>query len=339
MHANEPHKLLALFPSSDSCVIGTPMPKLSPSAYGDKHNWDYYNAKRQKCINDAINHLFGKRSLVLNPLQANGNCAWGANDNDRLKFKDFVQPEWSKPIFNFYASKSGLTHGFVFFAGGLSWPADVVQRLMIGWTKRLGWETNEIFPRHTQQNAPQYGCSINLPFFGEERVLDVVRYHMPLEEFWAHTTARKDTREAQDGSASATRPTNDESGYWWDDPLVAMLEAYKEHIPDFDFKEVGKGKYAVPCPGHPQLGGWNDGAKHSAADTLLSNTAVVYIRNDWPKFECLHEHCLSPKKTINDWRRYFDPDYVVFDINDYIDDCAERGYENDRASVRQNPLA
>jgi hypothetical protein len=339
MHALAPPQLLVLFPSSDSCGIGTPTPKLYPSAYGDKHEWDYYTAKRPANLNDARNHLLGKRSLVLNPLQSNGNCVWGAIDTDKVKWSNFVQPDWSVPVLNFYRSKSGFVHAFVFFAGGLAWPADVVQRLLRGWTKQLGWETNEIFPRHTKQNAPPYGCRINIPFFGEERVPDVVRYNMPLEQFWGSATHTKDTREVQDGSASATRTTNDESGYWWDEPLVAMLEAYREHIPDFDFKQVGKGKYAVPCPGHPLLGGWNDGAKHSAADALLSNTAIVYIRNDWPKFECLHEHCLQPKKTINDWRRYFDPDYVVFDINEYIDDCAERGYENDRATVRQNPLA
>jgi hypothetical protein len=336
MHADEPQKLLDLFPSSDSCVIGTPTPKVHPSAYGDKHDWIYYNAKRPKNLNDARNHLRGKRSLVANPLSSNGMCAWGANDSDKVKFSNFVQPDWSLPIFNFYPSKSGWVHGFVFFAGSLSWPADVVQRLMIGWTKRLGWDTEEIFPRHTQQNAPQHGCFINLPFFGEERVSDVVRYNMPLEDFYR--TQAEITREAQDGRAT-TNTTTDESGYWWDEPLVAMLEAYREHIPDFDFRKVGKERYAVPCPGHPQLGGWDDGAKHSASDDLLSNTAIVYIRSAWPKFQCLHEHCLYPKKTINDWRRYFDPDYLVFDINDYIDECAERGYENDRASVRQKPLA
>lgn len=333
MRSDEPQKLLDLFPSSDSCVIGVPTPQLTPSEYGDKRLWNYYNAKRRKNLNDAINHLLGKRSLVLNPLQPNGSCAWGAIESDRLKFKEFVPPEWSKPILNFYESKSGWIHAVVIFAGGLSWPADVVQRLLIEWKNRLGWETNEIFPRHLQQDAPTYGCSINLPFFGEKRVSEVVRYNPPLEEFYRTNTDIP--RETQDARAPATTATTNESGYWWDEPLLAMLEAYRESIPDFDFKQVGKGKYAVPCPGHPSLGGWNDGAKHSAADDLLSNTAIVYIRNDWPKFECLHEHCLTPKKTINDWRRYFDPDYLLFDINEYIDECAERGYENDRVSVGQ----
>ena len=111
---------------------------------------------------------------------------------------------------------------------------------------------------------------------------------------------------------------DDEAGYWDNDTLLAMLEAYKKHIPGFTFRRCRRG-FAVPCPGNPKLGGWPDGAKHSTSDRLVSHEALVFIRNGWPKFRCVHAHCEQPKKTINDWRDYFDPGFVLFDVAEWLD--------------------
>jgi hypothetical protein len=87
-----------------------------------------------------------------------------------------------------------------------------------------------------------------------------------------------------------------------------MLEAYKRLIPGFDFAPCRNG-YAVPCPGH--IGTWEDGAAHSTKAEKLSHETLVFIKNGWPKFRCVHAHCDGgtgdPKKTINDFRFWWDP--------------------------------
>ena len=115
---------------------------------------------------------------------------------------------------------------------------------------------------------------------------------------------------------------------------MAMLTAYKDFIPGFEFRKCG-GFYKVPCPGNREMGGWEDGSIHSDEhEAALSDKTVVFIRNGWPKFRCLHAHCdgaFCTKKTINDWRHYFDPGYAFFDVEEWLDDYALRQSERQSA--------
>jgi hypothetical protein len=103
-----------------------------------------------------------------------------------------------------------------------------------------------------------------------------------------------------------------EPGYWEPDALLALLEAYRERIPGFWFRSCRIG-YAVPCPGEQ---GWPDGARHSQK-RLVQNT-LVFMRNGWPCFECLHAHCQS--KTIKDWWQHYDPLRCYFDFDEWQKD-------------------
>ena len=56
------------------------------------------------------------------------------------------------------------------------------------------------------------------------------------------------------------RTRDQEPGYWKEITLLAMLEAYREFVPDFEFARGRRG-YMVPCPGNPRKrderhGGW-----------------------------------------------------------------------------------
>jgi hypothetical protein len=72
--------------------------------------------------------------------------------------------------------------------------------------------------------------------------------------------------------------------------------------------------------------------KHSAEEPLLNDNTHVFIKNSWPKFVCFHDHCgghtdgmsTYPKRTINDWRQFWDPGFIVFDIDSYLDEQASR---------------
>jgi hypothetical protein len=317
---------LKTYPCSGSCVIGIPTGLTKRTIHGeDKAVFSYDNKKRPPTIEDAINHLLGRKSLVLNPLMPNGYCLWCAADKDHIKYADFTIPDWAKPIANFYPSKSGWIHVVVVFAR--PWPASSAQRVIRGVMRKLGLETDEIFPRHTIQNAPPQGCFVNMPFFGARVVGKIVKYDLPTEALWA-PEANTDTLAANGSLGACEQATPDdpnEAGCWWSDALLAMLQAYKEFIPGFDFKKCRRG-YAVPCPGNPKLGGWPDGAKHSTTDPLVSHEALVFVRNGYPKFRCVHAHCDLPrpdKKTINDWRDFWDPGYVFFDIDSWLDTWAE----------------
>jgi hypothetical protein len=313
-------RFIELFPSNPaSFVQGFPTAEYKPTPQGLKKSYDYRNVKRPFTLNDVILHLAGKVSIVANPLLPNGRCRWCALDNDKLRFSDFKPPEWAKPIFNFYPSKSDGIHGFAFLT--LAWPADIVRRLLIDFSKELGWWPCEVNPKQTQlTESTPHGNGINLPFFGAGVVTEPVLYTVPPEELWKNPPPEnKPTTSSAVQGAERDR----ECGYWWNDALRAMLEAYKKFISGFDFRPC-RGGFAVPCPGNPKLGGWPDGAEHSTHDPLLSHEALVFIRNGWPKFRCVHAHCEQPKKTINDWRDYFDPGFVFFDVDAWLDAEAEK---------------
>src|ERR1700734_1252469 len=151
---------LKTFPCSNSCVLGTPTGRTERTIHGGlKQVFSYFNTHRPPTIEDAINHLLGRKSLVLNPLMTNGRCAWWGFDKDHLKYTDFTLPRWAKSCLNVCPSKSGWLHAFG-VTDDLALPAPLAQELISIWLQRLGLQTDEIFPRHTAQNAPPQGCFI-----------------------------------------------------------------------------------------------------------------------------------------------------------------------------------
>ena len=63
--------------------------------------------------------------------------------------------------------------------------------------------------------------------------------------------------------------------------------------------------------------------------TRLSHETVVWIRNGWPVFRCVHAHCDGgvngvAKKTWKDFQLHYDPLRLFFDWDEWMDDCLLR---------------
>lgn len=283
------HQFLELFSSHESaCTFGRPDKNA-------KKGMSYTTEKRGFTVDDVRRHLSGTVSIVAIPLRR-GHVAWGCIDDDRYTPEARAEvsariTELPEPLYAF-ESKSGGLHIFIFFAQPL--PAFQARVILKEIAAKLGIPTAEIFPK---QNDAEIGNGVNLPFFGSL-------------EFDFHP--EKLNVEPEKFPAAEPKPEifDEDAGYWSDVALQAMLTFYKENFPGFDFHKC-RGGYAVPCPGNPALGGWEDGAIHSTDDALLSHEAIVFIKNCWPKFRCVHAHCDGgtgeKKKTINDWRAYWDP--------------------------------
>src|ERR1017187_9203074 len=328
---SDTQKFLDTFPSNHaSFTQGLPTGETKLTEYGPKIIYRYTNVKRQFNRVDVRLHRDGKVAIVANPLLQNGTCLWAAAECDKYnRMTAFTPPEDFKDILNFFRSKSFGVHGFLFLTR--AWPADIVRHILTRMARQLAWWPCEINPKQTQLTADApHGNGINLPFFGLGHVPDnLIRYTIPPEEMWAGGDSQAQGDEVARPKEVGTGTHTDDSGYWWDEPLVVMLEAFKSVIPDFEFRRVGA-YYEVPCPGNRELGGWLDGSIHSIDEPILSDKTVVFIRNGWPKFKCMHAHCdgaFGEKKTINDWRKYFDPGYAIFDIEGWLDECAERGQQ------------
>ena len=239
---------------------------------------------------DVKRHFAGEVSIVAIPLLETGTCYWGAKDHD---FHD--APFDTELPFHRFLSKSGYSHDLIFFSEAK--PAAQVRELLRQSAIRMGTPKIEIFPK---QNSAQVGSGINLPFFGDETGFE--RFHPsfysgPLPE--AIEIVQHEVGGVGD----------DDEGYWSDEALLAMLTAYKDINPGFEFRQCRNG-FAVPCPGHDDS--WEDGAAHSVKAERLSHETIVFLKSGWPKFRCVHAHCDggcgdAPKKTINDWRAYWDP--------------------------------
>jgi hypothetical protein len=310
----------------DSFVLGEPTGIIRSDG---KVECSYFNPlpknpNRRVTDSDIFNDLVGKKRLVLSPHLPDNTCYGFTIDNDEQLFKDFTVPDWAAEILNVYPSKSKKTHikGFLREAESVA----LVVRFMEVVTRKLGWSWPiETFPDHRQVESPPVHCTcVNSPFFGMRHV-PPVRYCPPILDFLSDTDSTSATRHVKPERTSDTPSAEDESGDWWDEPLVALLTAYKDFYPGFEFKKYGS-FYEVPCPGNRKLGGWLDGNMHSDDnEPLLSDKTVVFIRNGYPKFKCMHAHCdgkFGEKRTINDWRKYFDPGYVFFDIDHWLDECA-----------------
>ncbi len=300
------NNFLELFRSRQSaCAFGR---RNSAKDKPGKTGFDYVTWPRAYNLDDVRRHLAGEVSIVAIPLLEDSTCSFGAIDID----VPCEQP--NDGDLAWFRSKSKGWHGFIFFSRPE--PADRVRALLRSKAIALGFPECEIFPKQTVAAS---GSGINLPFFGDPTGaanFTPKSYTVPVEE-WPTPATEK----------SSVADGDDDSGYWDDAALVAMLEAYKENIPDFDFRP-GRLGYMVPCPGNDE--GWSDGAKHSFQDAKLSPFAEVFIQNGWPKFKCFHAHCdggcSAPKKTINDFRSHYDPLRILFDVDEWIwDECEKRG--------------
>jgi len=100
-----------------------------------------------------------------------------------------------------------------------------------------------------------------------------------------------------------------EPGYWDEAALLAILEAFRKHVPNFWFKPCRHG-YAVPCPGEL---GWPDGAKHSSK--RLMQNSLIWVGNGHRRWECFHAHCAA--KTTLDWLKFYDPLQVLFSHDEW----------------------
>lgn len=298
-----------------ACAFGRPTGRTKPSPTGPKVEYSYHTERRAFNERDVERHLAGEVSVVAIPLLEDGNCLWAKADIDI--FDGSVQQAASPILRQWFRSKSGGWHPIVFFPRPR--PADRVRLLLRAEMTRLGHPDCEIFPK---QDTASVGNGVNLPFFGDRKGFEnfiPLYYNAPIDK-WP-------TLESTGKKAASPAEGDDDSGYWDDAALVAMLDAYKENIPDFDFCP-GRLGYMVPCPGNEE--GWSDGAMHSSKDAKLSPFAEVFIQNGWPKFKCFHAHCDGgcgcPKKTINDFRSHYDPLRILFDFDEWLwDECEKQG--------------
>jgi len=324
-----------------SFLIGTPDKTTNPTG---KVLWDYYNALKNNPFRvitnaDIRRHLLGIRSLVISPDLPGGFCYWGGLDDDVGKFSGYRATGWVKDIFNIYRSKSGGIHAI--YLPEKPEQTELMHRFLRVCQIKLDWWKNkdtqlpcESFPDYRQKDkVGGHRTCLNMPFFGEGRVGEI-HHGPPILAFLSDAGATSEPTHAKYSRTSDSPATNEDPGCWGEDSLVAMLNAYKEFIPDFEFKPLSGGFYEVPCPGNRKLGGWPDGNMHSDTDEpILSDKTVVFVRNGYPKFKCMHGHCdgeYGQKKTINSWRQYFDPGdgpaggELFFNLTEWLDEYVER---------------
>ena len=299
-------RFMRLFRSRRSaCAFGTPNPaKDKTKAAGTvKAGMDYRTEGRAFDARDVERHLAGRQSIVAIPLLDDGTCAWSALDVD----KKCDRPQ-SGRFLNWFRSKSGFWHGFVFFAKPQ--PANRVRFHMAKLAEIVGHPGCEVFPK---QVLAASGNGINLPFFGERG------FEVFFPTLWEGDLPEPE----EEPEAQGVCREGDEVGYWSDTGLGAMLAFYAETVPRFEYRPC-RGGYSVPCPGYDE--GWEDGAKHSENQfPRISHEALVWVNGScWPKFRCVHSHC-DGVKTFNMWRAHWDP-LRLWDYGDWLEsELARKG--------------
>jgi hypothetical protein len=294
--ANQEQQFLELFKSrEDFCTFGAPAPAKDRPG---KKGMSYSTFPRTFNLRDIQAHLAGKVSIVAIPLLKDGTCLWCCIDID---LPDAPEPRKLRgiPVYWFRSKSRGL-HGFIFFEQPQK-AASVREFLRELVCPAIGYPDVEIFPK--QSEAKKSGSGVNLPFFGEPFDFDPEKFGGLLPE------PLPEEQGAEEGD-----------GYWSDEALLAMLAFYKQSVPGFDFAPL-RGGYAVPCPGHVEC--WGDGERHSVRGEELSVDTIVFLKNSWPVFMCLHAHCNGgcgkPKKTIRDWFAFWDPSRL-WDVGEWLDE-------------------
>ncbi len=329
MDTNLAQKFQELFRSNESAVtFGSPTDQRKPNG---KAIWKYRTERRPVNVDDVRAHLRGERSVVAIPIRQDSACTWGAIDVDDYRGKlnpIFEQSvSWLHPIpgsltFYCFSSKSGGIHIFVFFQ--CPQPAHEVRKLLRWLAIRLGYPTVEVFPKQDHlDDAKQCGNGINLPFFGDAAAFAEFKpcTNNDGDVVLASQVAQNELPEESSSSTILNYANDGEPGYWDADALLALLHAFNKRIPGFKFRPCRHG-FSVPCPGNLP-GGWPDGAKHSTGDPLLSHETLIWLRNGWPVYRCVHAHCDggagATKKTWRDFIEYYDPLRLFFDLDEWQD--------------------
>ena len=115
-------------------------------------------------------HLSGKTSLGIIPIDENNECRWGCIDIDKYNGFDHLQlikkiRDKKLPLIVF-KSKSGGAHVFMFFTVPVK--ASLVQSRLKEFASFLGCAGSEIFPKQVKLllDKGQTGNYLNLPYFG-----------------------------------------------------------------------------------------------------------------------------------------------------------------------------
>lgn len=310
-------KFFRIFPGNESAItLGYPTDQKKPNG---KQIWKYATERRGMSPRDVIAHLRGEISIVQIPIRQDSTCSFGVGDVDiyaktENQFRARCYERVGQGLYAF-PSKSGGFHIFLLLSEPR--PAHLVRRHMRQIMTNFGHPQAEIFPKQDQlTNATQCGNGINLPFFGKFAEFEQFQPNLYRESPRHWTLAPIE--------APVTSCINEEdegeTGYWSPEALLALLQTFSEKIPNFVFRRCRQG-FAVPCPGN--VTSWPDGARHSTDDPLLSHETLVWLRNSWPVFRCVHAHCDggagAPKKTWLDFIEYYDPQRLLFDFDAWLD--------------------
>ena len=118
-----------------------------------------------------VNHLSGKQSIGLVPIDENNACVWGAIDVDeyQLDLKELAKKlaKHKLPLV-VCRSKSGGAHIYLFIEEPV--PASLLQRKLRQLAASIGYGQAEIFPKQTQLllDRGDRGSTLNMPYFGGE---------------------------------------------------------------------------------------------------------------------------------------------------------------------------
>jgi hypothetical protein len=104
------------------------------------------------------------------------------------------------------------------------------------------------------------------------------------------------------------------------DELGKTLEGYSRLCPDFEFQpahiggDINGPGYWVRCPA--TITEWPDGSSHGSGYGGLDNSSVVFMKDGFPCFVCLHSSCsveagAGRKKTWKDFKDYFDFNFAL----------------------------
>jgi hypothetical protein len=129
-----------------------------------------YLEKKPVTNQDITDHLEGRQSIGLSPINEEGLCAFGVIDVDdyspvvKKRLKNIYR--YGIPLIPFY-SKSGGLHLYVFFKEPVK--PDVVKDILDELKLSIGLPANtEVFPKQRSKDNSSFGSWINLPYFAAD---------------------------------------------------------------------------------------------------------------------------------------------------------------------------
>lgn len=140
---------------------------------GKKEKGQSYTKEEPLSINHYKDHLEGKQGLGVVPIDSNNNIRFMVFDIDLIGIdvRPFItiNNEYELP-FNFFRSKSGGLHIYVFFNEDVKAKAGLEYMNRFLYIFGLSKDT-EIFPKQTRLLKNQKGNWINLPYYNNEKTL------------------------------------------------------------------------------------------------------------------------------------------------------------------------